>query len=134
MRPSNDREAITLILDGLRERGVVVTEAFDGEEMFKVSTTAEAVAVIMTVDEGTVYVRKPDGSESFIYFVLGNAPEEVACDYGVSLEEYIDPIVGPWWEQMGDDYVASAAADYLAHDPQQDHYEKFGRPAFPNEY
>lgn len=97
MKPSNDAEAIFLILDGLREKGVMVTEVNDGEEVIPVSSVSDAVEAVTAVDEATVYVTKPDGSESFIFFVLGNDPEEVVCDHGVSLSEFIDPIVDPWW-------------------------------------
>lgn len=98
MKPSNDKEAIFLILDGLREQGVMVTEVHDGEEEIPVASVSDAVEAVTAVDMATVYVTKPNGGESFIFFVLGNDPEEVAADYGVSLSNYIDPIVDPWWE------------------------------------
>lgn len=97
MKPSNDKEAIFLILDGIREKGVMVTEVWDGEESIAVSSVSDAVEAVTAVDEATVYVTRPDGGESFIFFVLGNDPEEVVCDHGVSLSEFIDPIVDPWW-------------------------------------
>lgn len=97
MKPSNDREAITLILDGLRAKGVTPYVVNDGEDVVPVDSTAAAVEAITAVDEATVEVSLPDGRESFIFFVLGNDPEEVVCDHGVSLSEFIDPIVDPWW-------------------------------------
>ena len=105
MKPSNDREAITLILDGLTEKGCKVTQVADDtwnpDDLTDVSTVAEAVDLVCGVDEAVVYLDLPEGDEnksSFIYFVLGNDPEEVACDHGVNLSRYIDPIVNPWWE------------------------------------
>lgn len=101
MRPSNDREAVTLILDGLTSLGMKVTSVCDDtwnpNETTDVSTVAEAVDLVMGVDEATVYITNLDGKESFIYFVLGNDPEEVACDYGVSLDPHLSNIVDPWW-------------------------------------
>ncbi len=101
MKPSNDREAITLILDGLTNVGCKVTSVGDDtwnpEETQEVSSVQEAVDLVTNVDEAIVYVDLPDGRTSFIFFVLGNDPEEVACDHGVNLSEYIDPIVRPWW-------------------------------------
>lgn len=99
MKPSNDREAITLIIDGLIEVGVKPTEAIDGEqEVEAFTTTKAAVDHITSCDDGSLNVILPDGNETWLYFVLGNDPEEVLCDYGVSLSPYIDPIVNPWWE------------------------------------
>ena len=102
MKPSNDREAISLILDGLTTAGCNVTRVADDtwnpEDQTDVTTVAEAVDLVCGVDEAVVYLDLPDGAETHIYFVLGNDPEEVASDYGVSLSPYIDPIVNPWWE------------------------------------
>lgn len=104
MKPSNDREAITLILEGLTKAGCKVTEVCDDTWNKDVLTTVdsieEAVNLVTGVDEAVVYLDLPAGAEresTFIYFVLGNEPEEVACDHGVSLSPYIDPIVTPWW-------------------------------------
>ena len=97
MKPSNDQEAIFLILDGLREQGVTTYAVNDGEEVIEVASVSDAVEAITAVDMATAYVTRPDGGDSFIWFVLGNDPEEVAADYGVSLEKYLDPIVRPWW-------------------------------------
>lgn len=96
MKPSNDREAITLILEGLSEKNIKPVRVWDGDEMTVVSTVEEAVEAVTAVDEASVHVAMASGEESFIWFVLGNDPEEVACDYGVSLAEFIEPITDPW--------------------------------------
>ena len=103
MRPSNDREAMTLILDGIEKRGCKVRQvqqdSWNPEELDDVETVKEAVDLVMEVDEAVVFVDLPGGDAStWIFFVLGNSPEEVACDHGVSLSEYIDPITRCWWE------------------------------------
>lgn len=72
--------------------------------------------------------------------------------------DYTRPGVEPWWEELrdcdvefGHDHPHNEAEcnwlmdamspepwdigyDYPQYDPQQDHFERFGRPAFPNEY
>lgn len=102
MRPSNDREAISLIIDGLIERGCTPTMSRDGDSEDLVYTDKEsALDWLTSCDESILFVDLPteaDRDSSHIYFVLGNDPEEVACDYGVSISPYLDPIVEPWWE------------------------------------
>jgi hypothetical protein len=54
----------------------------------------------MSCDDGYLLVTLPDGtSTSHVYFVYGNDPEEVACDYGVSLEPVIGPLTESWWSE-----------------------------------
>lgn len=102
MKPSSDREAISLIIDGLIERGCTPTVSRDGENDDLSYTDKEsALDWLTSCDESALFVSLPEGAEresSFIYFVLGNSPEEVACDYGVALSPYLDPIIEPWWE------------------------------------
>lgn len=102
MKPSSDREAISLIIDGLIERGVTPAFSRDGEgEDLTYTDKESALDWLTSCDDSVLFVTLPEGSErstSHIYFVLGNDPEEVACDYGVSLSPYLDPIVDPWWE------------------------------------
>lgn len=101
MRPSNDHEAITLILEGLSQKGVSITEVADDtwnlNERTVVTEVQEAIDLSTGVDEAYVFVLTPDGDEGWIRFVLGNDPEEVVCDHTVNLSEFIDPIVNPWW-------------------------------------
>lgn len=102
MKPSNDREAITLIMQGLAEHGIMPVSVNYGDGHEPVSSIEEAVEEATAADEANVLFSIPAGladrDSSFIYFVLGNDPEEVACDYGVSLSPFLDPIVEPWWE------------------------------------
>lgn len=101
MKPSNDREAISLIIDGLIERGCKPTTCRDGEnEDLPYTDKASALDWLTSCDESVLFVDLPEGAEresSFIYFVLGNDPEEVAADCGVSVSPYLDPITDPWW-------------------------------------
>jgi hypothetical protein len=104
MKPSNDREAISLIIDGLIERGCKPTASRDGDsEDLPYTDKESALDWLTSCDESVLFVDLPldaasEHTSSHIYFVLGNDPEEVACDYGVSLSPYLDPITNPWWE------------------------------------
>lgn len=98
MKPSNDREAVTLILQGLVDKGHVLKEVQDDTwnpdpaDNVKVSTVSEAVEVVMSVDEAFVIFER-----GYVFFVLGNSPEEVACDYTVNLDPDLSNITDPWW-------------------------------------
>lgn len=104
MKPQSDREAISLIIDGLIERGCTPIASRDGDnEDLPYTDKESALDWLTSCDESVLFVDLPlhaeaDRTSSHIYFVLGNDPEEVACDYGVSLSPYLDPIVNPWWE------------------------------------
>ena|SRR3982751_2756956 len=104
MKPSNDREAVTLILQGLEAEGwntyMVQDDTYDRDPAnnSKVDNVAQAVDLVMGVDEAFVYLlRKDDGRQGYIYFVLGNEPEEVACDYTTNLDPELNNITDPWW-------------------------------------
>ena len=110
MKPSNDREAITLILEGMVKKGCslvsVIDDTWNKDEVTVVTNVEQAVKLVTGVDEAFVRINLPDSpvdltgqtSDGYIYFVLGNDPEEVVCDHTVNLSEFIDPIVSPWWE------------------------------------
>lgn len=100
--PTTDRGAITRILTGLTEAGWTLVEVADDtwnpDERQAVSTVHEATEAIMAVDEGWVFLSKPEAKSQYIYFVLGNDPEEVAADYTVGLDPDLSAITDPWWE------------------------------------
>ena len=96
-KPNNDRAAIRQILSGIMDRGVVLRFVHDGEDKVNADTVAEAVDAVMAVDEATVYVTLPSGEHAWLWFVLGNDPEEVLCDNTWNLEDFVSPITTPWW-------------------------------------
>ena len=101
MKPSTDREAISLIIDGLIERGCKPTVARDGDNddvSFIEAAPQEFLDWLTSCDESVLFVDLPNGDDAYVYFVLGNEPYEVASDYTVNLEKFLDPIVQPWWE------------------------------------
>lgn len=99
MNPSNDKEAITLILEGLvaagHTLGGVIDDTWNKDEIQYPATIEDAVALVTGVDEAFVYM---DGQDAYIYFVLGNDPEEVASDYTTNLDPDLSNITDPWWE------------------------------------
>lgn len=100
MKPQSDKEAIRLIMDGLRERDVRLVMVNDGEdEHYVLDSTDAALDAVMAVDEATLVLRLPDGNRAWAWFVLGNDPEEVVADHTVNLSEFIDPITEPWWNE-----------------------------------
>lgn len=101
MKPSNDREAISLILTGMVEAGCTITGVVDDtwnmNDVTEASTADEATGLVTAVDEAYVYITSPGHQEGWVRFVLGNDPEEVAADYTVNLGKFLEPIVRPWW-------------------------------------
>lgn len=88
---------MSLILDGLLEKGVTLDFIYDGEENENASNKDDAMALLNNLDEAYLNVVLPDGSNGWIRFVMGNDPEEVVCDHTVNLSYILDPIVEPWW-------------------------------------
>jgi hypothetical protein len=110
MKPSNDKEAITLILQGLQDKGwrclmVQDDDMAAAEDNVLVNSVEEAVNTITAVDIATAYLYKngnkppstKDECDGYVWFVQGNDPEEVAADYTVNVDEIISSITEPWW-------------------------------------
>lgn len=100
--PKTDAAGIRQVIRALRNAGYTLTGGHDGEDFFEVeadATEEELIENLMACDSSTLHTWK-DGAEppnSFVYFVLGNDPEEVVCDHGVSLAEVLDPLTASWW-------------------------------------
>lgn len=105
MRPSNDREAITLILEGMVAKGhsivAVIDDTWNRDDKTYTSSVEEAVGLVCGVDEAFVLLNTAgsdhNDDDAWIYFVLGNDPEEVACDYTTNLDPDLSNITDPWW-------------------------------------
>lgn len=95
--PKNDREAVSAILNGMESAGWTVDSVDDGEQHFSVSSTKRAIDAVMDVDMAHVFLSKGDVS-GWVWFVLGNDPEEVAANSTVNLDPDLSSITGPWWE------------------------------------
>ena len=100
MKPSTDKEAISLIIDGLTARGCTMVSTRDGEgEDLDYTDKDSALDWLTSCDDSSLDLTLPDGERSWAYFVLGNSPEEVVCDHHVNLSPFIDPITDPWWDR-----------------------------------
>lgn len=102
IKPKSDREAVTLIVEGLSQQGLMPEKVYNGDEYVEVSTVEEAIEEIMAVDGATLWVDLGKGHAprySFLFFVLGNEPYEVLADYGVTMSQFVDPICDPWWKE-----------------------------------
>ena len=99
--PSSDSAGIRQIIRALKAAGYTPFMAVDGEgEEHHTQNEQELIENLTSCDDGTLYVRLPEGSgrkTSHVYFVLGNDPEEVACDWGISLSPVLDPLTESWW-------------------------------------
>lgn len=99
--PSSDKAGIRQVIRALRKAGYTLTGGHDGEDFFEVAAdVSEDVLIenLMACDSSTLHTWKDGEGNSHVLFVLGNAPEEVACDYGVSLEPVLGPLTESWWD------------------------------------
>lgn len=96
--PSSDKAAATQIIRGLIHDGWRLDRVYDGGEDIDVTTVTQALDAIFAVDMAHLHVKHRDtGKTGWVWFVLGNDPEEVAADYTVNLSDAIDPITEKWW-------------------------------------
>lgn len=96
--PSTDRAAATQIIDAVVADGWGLLFVRDGEEDVQVSTRDEALEAIFAVDMAHLFVQHQDTDKTgWMWFVLGNDPEEVVADHTVNLSDSIDPVTDGWW-------------------------------------
>lgn len=94
--PSSDTAAIRQIIRALKAADHTLLAVDDGEETIKVSAEQEALDAITAVDCAFLHVTLPDADRGYVFFVLGNDPEEVAADYTINLEPVLDPLTRSW--------------------------------------
>lgn len=97
--PSSDQAGIRQTIRALRDAEHIVYGGNDGEADVTYAPDAsedDIIADMTACDSSTLWVRLPDGTTSFVFFVLGNDPEEVICDHGVSLSPVLDPLTEKW--------------------------------------
>lgn len=95
--PKTDEAGIRQTIRALRNAGYVLDYVDDGEEQVKVTNENEAVDAITAVDSAHLFVKHNDGERaSHVWFVLGNSPEEVIADHGISLSHVLDPLMERW--------------------------------------
>ena len=99
--PSSDKAGIRQVIRALRKAGYTLTGGHDGEDFFEVPADASEDVLIehlTACDDSTLHTWKDGERNSHVYFVLGNDPEEVVCDYGMSLEPVLGPLTESWWD------------------------------------
>lgn len=95
--PKDDRDGITQAVETVIAAGWKLEFAHNGEEEIRTSDVKAAVDAIMEVDEGSIHFAAVDESYGYLFLVLGNAPDEVVCDYTVNLEPAIGPLFERWF-------------------------------------
>ena len=96
--PTTDREAATEIIDGVLAAGWGLLFVRDGEEDVHVNTRDEALDAIFAVDMAHLFVQHTrTDNTGWIWFVLGNDPDEVVADHTTNLSPAIDPVTDRWW-------------------------------------
>jgi predicted fused transcriptional regulator/phosphomethylpyrimidine kinase len=96
-KPTTDVAGIRQTIRALRAAGWELWVVNDREEEIDVKTEMQAVSAITDVDDAFLYVRNAT-DKAYVYFVLGNDPEEVICDYTTNLSGVIDPLLDKWDE------------------------------------
>jgi len=87
---------IRSLMRTLNKHGFTPVSVFDGEETEKVKNQSEAVDVILSVDDSSLYVKNAAGKTVKLYIVLGNDPGEAVCDHSdfdpltVAMTEHYD--------------------------------------------
>lgn len=100
--PKTDESAIRQVIKALQAAGWRLNNVHDGEDVIPARNDADtALAAIMAVDEARLDVLQRDGVgevslRGWVLFVLGNDPEEVACDYTVNLSDVLEPLFDRW--------------------------------------
>ena len=96
-KPKTDRTAIMQVIRALKKAGWNPTKITDPENVNVEGVTPTEIANLITSHyySAVLHFKKPEADNfrtQWVYFVLGNLPEEVVCDYTVGNQEF-DTIV-----------------------------------------
>ena len=84
-KPKSDKAAIRQTIRALKKAG------------YKKESMTLVIEAITAVDIAWLYVRnETDNKARWVYFVMGNDPKEVICDYTTNLEHVIGPLMDSW--------------------------------------
>jgi hypothetical protein len=86
--PTTDRGGIQQAIRALHADGWRMSHVWDGEEGVRVETETQAVDAIEATGEARLHLVRgsvADGETAWVFFVLGNDPDEVICDYTTNL-------------------------------------------------
>jgi hypothetical protein len=94
--PTSDSAGIRQTIRALLAAGHTLDYVYDGEDEVKVTIEREAIDAITAVDQAHLHVTLPNGARGWVFFVLGNDPEEVICDHTTNLSPVLDPLIDSW--------------------------------------
>lgn len=95
--PSTDSAAIEATINALLADGWELVAVNDGDDgNVAVVNRAQARRAITAVDMAHLYVRKGDET-GWVFFVLGNDPEEVINDHTINLSEPLGRLMDSWF-------------------------------------
>jgi hypothetical protein len=100
--PTTDRGGIQQTIRALVADGWALSHVYDSEENVRVSNELQAIEAIEATGYAILHVRKGD-AKGWVQFVLGNAPDEVICDYSTNLTA-VDALTESWLCSPGDRY------------------------------
>lgn len=96
-KPKTDKEAIRQTIQALKNADYELDCVLDIEGKINTATETEAMEAIMAVGSAWLRVTHTLQSRSGrVFFVLGNDPEEVICNYTINLEHVIGPLMDSW--------------------------------------
>lgn len=100
--PATDEQGVKRVYKALTEAGYTIGVQDGAHEEFPAPMSKkDAVAEVMSCDDGFFIVHN-DGTTNqadrfgYVYFVFGNDPGEVVCDYTTNLEHVIGPLTENW--------------------------------------
>ena len=102
--PKNDHAGILQVIHALKKAGWNPTEITDPELVDVSTLNGNEIAdlIVKNYDSTVLRFKKPEAANSriqWVYFVLGNSPDEVVCDYTVGNKEFdtiVSEITGNW--------------------------------------
>jgi hypothetical protein len=100
--PTTDLGGIQQTIRALKSAGWDLDYVDDGEEEILVTTEPEATDAITAVDQAWLHVKKREANgvvyaTGYVFFVMGNDPEEVICDHTVNLSDVLNPLTDSWF-------------------------------------
>lgn len=104
--PKSDHAAIWKFISALKKGGWKAIKITDPEFVVVTGDSPKAIAdlIASSYDEAVLWFSNKEienGRMQWVYFVLGNSPEEVVCNYSAGIEEFVkiaDQITESWWD------------------------------------
>lgn len=83
-RMAIERKVVRHLIRTAKQHGYAVTKIFDGEEMVKCKTETEVMDTVFSVDECTIYFKRPDQAKGHCaVIILGNDGWDAIADNSI---------------------------------------------------